>query len=123
MRLSDAWGLGLAGVVAVTCRALGQAPVTPPDNIKVIGSFRATDRDGTMRVRCTVTEERKVKDCENLSLDPQLAALTHGGRSPDLDARVERWVPMAGRRPGVQEFKIRFSSPADAGTSSAPSGR
>ncbi|MGZ6079119.1 MAG: hypothetical protein ACXWK6_15110, partial [Myxococcaceae bacterium] len=62
-----------------------------------------------------VTEDRKVKDCVNLSLDPQISTLINGGRSPELDAQVNRLTPVASRHPGVQEFRIRFQSIADGG--------
>ena len=100
-----------------TTRVGAQPKPQPSPDIKVIGNYRATDPDGTMRVRCTVTEDLHVKKCENLSIDPRIAAMVNGGRSPELDAQVERLTPVASRRPGTQEFKIRFHSPpADAGT-------
>ena len=105
----------LGGLLAPSITRAQEPIPQPPSDIKVVGSFRATDPDGTMRVRCTVTEDRHVKDCVNLSLDPAIAGVLNGGRSKDLDARVERWTPVSTRHPGTQEFKIRLQAP-DAGT-------
>jgi len=87
----------------------------------VIATYPTTEPDGSMRVRCTVTEDRHLKDCVDLSLSPQLASLTNGGRSKDFDERVERWTAGRPREPGIREFVIKFQPPGhtmpqDAGT-------
>ena len=113
----DCLCFALVGGLLAPSISRAQEPIPPPPpDIKVVGSFRATDPDGSMRVRCTVTEDRHVKDCVNLSLDPAIAGLLNGGRSKDLDTRVERWTPINARHPGIQEFKIRFQGTPDAGT-------
>jgi hypothetical protein len=77
----------------------------------VIAQYPTTAEDGTMHVRCTVTEDLHLTDCVNLSLSPQLAHLTNGGRDKFFDGVVERWLKSRTLVPGVQEFVFRFAPP------------
>jgi hypothetical protein len=94
----------------------------------VIGTYSTTAEDGTMHVRCTVTEDLHPADCENLSMSPELARMTNNFRDKFFDGLVERWLKGRTLVPGVQEFVFRFvppgtTPPRDAGpVSSAPTG-
>jgi hypothetical protein len=79
-----------------------------------------------MHVRCTVTEELHLTDCVNLSLSPEMAHLTNGGRDKFFDGVVERWLKGRTLVPGTQEFVFRFAPPGttpprDAGPGSPAS--
>lgn len=90
----------------------------------VIGQYPTTSADDSMHVRCTVTADRHLTDCENLSLAPEIAKLTNGGRDKSFDAHVERWAAGRTLTPGVQEFVFRFkpASHLDGGSLGPPGG-
>jgi hypothetical protein len=113
-RMRGALGLGLS-VLCLTAVSRAQQPVPPqPSGERVLASYPTTEKDGTMRVQCTVTEARKLKDCVNLSLSPQLVAIIGNKPTQDFDARVNQWTAGKPKEPGVRIFIVRFQPPAPA---------